>query len=85
MTQRLEVLLDDAEFAEIRRIARRHRMSVAEWVRKALRAVRSEETAAEPGRKLLTVREAAANSFPTADLDQMLAETQRGYVGARER
>ncbi len=33
MTQRLQVLLEDDEFAEIRRVAQRERMTVAEWVR----------------------------------------------------
>lgn len=81
MTQRLQVLLDDAEFAEIRRIARRHRMTVAEWVRQALRVAKSDEPAVEPRRKLMVVREATAGSYPTADIDQMLAETERGYLG----
>lgn len=81
MTQRLQVLLDDAEFAEIRRIARRHRLTVAEWVRQALRAAKADEPAVEPRRKLMVVREAAAGAYPTADIDQMLAETERGFLG----
>ncbi len=46
MTQRLQVPLDDAELAEIKRIARRHHMTVAAWVREALRAARRDEPAA---------------------------------------
>jgi len=41
MTQRLQVLLDEGKFDKIRRVARRHRMTVAEWVRQALRVARS--------------------------------------------
>lgn len=81
MTQRLQVLLDDSEFAEIRRIARRHRLTVAEWVRQALRLARAEEPATEPRRKLMLVREAAKGDYPTAGIEQMLAETERGYLG----
>ena len=81
MTQRLQVLLDDSEFDEIRRIARRHRMTVAEWVRQALRSARTDEPHAEPRRKLAVVREAAQGAYPTADIDVMLAEIERGYVG----
>lgn len=81
MTQRLQVLLDDSEFAEIRRIARRHRLTVAEWVRQALRLARVEEPATEPRRKLMVVRESAKGEFPTADIDQMIAQTERGYLG----
>lgn len=81
MTQRLQVLLDDTEFDEIRRIARRHRMTVAEWVRQALRAAKADEPYAEPKRKLAVVREAAAGGFPTADIALMLAEIERGRSG----
>ena len=59
MSERLQVLLDESEFAEIRRIAKRHHMTVAEWVRQALRAARRDEPATDPRRKLMAVREAA--------------------------
>lgn len=81
MSQRLQVLLDESEFAELRRIARRHLMTVAEWVRQALRAARRDEPATEPRRKLAVVRESALGAYPTADIDVMLAEIERGYVG----
>jgi hypothetical protein len=81
MTQRLQVLLAEEEFEEIRRVAQRHRMTVAEWVRQALRVARADEPYAEPQRKLAVVREAAQGTYPTADIDVMLAEIDRGYVG----
>jgi transposase-like protein len=81
MSQRLQVLLDEQEFAEIRRVARRHRMTVAEWVRQALRRARRDEPAGDPGRKLAVVREAAQHAYPTAGIEQMLAEIERGYLG----
>jgi len=84
MSQRLQVLLDEAEFAEIRRVARRHRMTVAEWVRQALRAARRDEPVEEPKRKLAAVREAARGSYPTADIATMLAEIERGYAPGDE-
>ncbi len=81
MSQRLQVLLDESEFADIRRIARRHRMTVAEWVRQALRLARRDEPESEPRRKLAAVREAAQGAYPTADIAAMLAEIERGYLG----
>ncbi len=81
MTQRLQVLLDDSEFDEIRRIAQRHHMTVAEWVRQALRAARRDEPGAEPQRKLLVLRETARHAYPTADIDQMLSEIEGGRFG----
>lgn len=81
MSQRLQVLLDEAEFAEIRRVARRHRVTVAEWVRQALRLARRDEPSSDPRRKLAAVREAARGAYPTADIAQMLSEIERGYTG----
>ncbi len=78
MSKRLQVLLDEAEFAEIQRLARRRRMSTAEWVRQALRAARQAEPGSEARRKLETIRAAAGYAFPTADIDQMLHEIGRG-------
>lgn len=81
MSQRLQVLLDEEEFAEIRRIARRHRMTVAEWVRQSLRAARREEPDMEPKRKLAAVREAVRGGYPTSDIGAMLADIEHGYLG----
>lgn len=82
MSQRLQVLLDEQEFAEVRRVARRRRMTVAEWVRQALRQARRAEPAGDPRRKLAAVREAAGHDYPTGDIAQMLAEIERGYLGS---
>ncbi len=82
MSHRLQVLLDETEFAEIRRIARLHRMTVAEWVRQALRAARRDEPVIDPRRKLAAVREAARYAYPTGDIDVMLAEIERGCLGS---
>lgn len=80
MSQRLQVLLDEEEFAEIRRLARRQRMTVAEWVRQALRAARRTQPREAPDRKLAVVREAARGAYPTADIDDMLREIEGGYL-----
>jgi hypothetical protein len=81
MSKRLQVLLDEAELAEIRKLARRQRLTTAAWVRQALRGARRAEPGADAKKKLATVRAAALNAFPTADIDQMLAEIERGYLG----
>ena len=79
MSQRLQVLLEEAEFEEIRKIARRHKLTLAEWVRQALRTARREEPLADAREKLRAVRMAARHEFPTADIDQMIAEIEQGY------
>lgn len=80
MSKRLQVLLDEGEMREIRKIARRKKMTVAEWVRQALRAARQEEPTSDHGRKLEVIRAAASHDFPTAEIDQMLSEIERGYL-----
>jgi hypothetical protein len=83
MSKRLQVLLDEGELRDIQRLARAQRMSVAEWVRGALRAARRREPLGDTGKKLEVVRSAARHAYPTADIDAMLGEIERGYVGER--
>jgi hypothetical protein len=80
MSKRLSVLLDDAEMKEIRTIARRRRMTVAAWVCAAIRAAMAEAPAIDPQRKLRALAVATSHSFPTADIDEMLAQIGKGRV-----
>jgi hypothetical protein len=80
MSKRLQVLLEEAELREIRKAARRSHMTVAEWVRRALREARKEEPVRDTLKKLEVVRAAARHEFPTADIDRMLEEIERGYL-----
>lgn len=81
MSKRLQVILDDQELADIQRAARRSKMTTAEWVRQALRAARRKEPRGDARKKLAVVRAAATHAYPTADIDQMLGEIERGYLG----
>lgn len=76
------MLLEESELAEIRKLARRQRLTTAAWVRQALRGARRAEPGVDAKRKLATVRAAVSHAFPTADIDQMLAEIERGYLGS---
>lgn len=83
MSKRLQVLFDEGELREIQRAARRARMTTAEWVRSALRAARRTQPLGDAGRKLHVVRTASRHGFPAPDIDQMLAEIERGYSEER--
>jgi predicted 2-oxoglutarate/Fe(II)-dependent dioxygenase YbiX len=85
MSKRLQVLLDDAELKEIQRIARAQRMTVAEWVRHALRTARRREPLGDVAKKIAAVREAAQHEYPTGDIGRMLSEIERGYLGDADR
>lgn len=80
MSKRLQVLFDETELAEIQETARRQGMTTAEWVRQATRAARREAPEGDVKKRLAVVRAAARHRFPTADIDRMLAEIERGYV-----
>lgn len=80
MSKRLQVLLDEPEWREVQRAARAQRTTVAEWVRQALRAARRREPLGDATRKLAVVRAAARHTYPTVDIDGMLAEIERGYL-----
>lgn len=84
MSRRLQVLLDPDEWEELREIARRHRTTVSEWVRRTLREAREREPRGDLDMKLRSVRAAARHEFPTADVEQMLEEIERGRGAERE-
>jgi hypothetical protein len=80
MSKRLQVLLDDREFRELREAARREDVPVSEWVRRALRDARRRRPEGDLETKLRAVRTAVRYEGPTVDIDEMLAEIERGYA-----
>jgi len=85
MAKRLQVILQDPEYREIQRIARLRHMSIAEWVRQALELARRREPTRSIDKKLAAIRAAARYQSPVADIDQMLAEIERGYLAGSSR
>lgn len=76
----MQVLVDEAEWKEIRRTARSQRLTVAEWVRQTLRSARQARSSRDSHEKIAAIRAAMKFAHPTADLDQMNAEIERGYL-----
>ncbi len=79
MSIRLQVVMDNAELDAIRTAARERGMTVSEWVREALREARRKVSDGDAERKLAAIRAADRHAYPTADIDQMVAEINRGY------
>jgi hypothetical protein len=79
MAKRLQVILQDPEYREIQRAANSQHLTIAAWVRQALAAARRRDPIGDPGKKLGVVRAAARHNYPTADIDQMLADIESGY------
>jgi predicted 2-oxoglutarate/Fe(II)-dependent dioxygenase YbiX len=78
MSKRLEVILEESDMQEIQVISRRKRMTVSEWVRTAIRAAKANEPVVDSRRKLQALRAATAHSFPSADIEEMLAQIEGG-------
>ncbi len=79
MAKRMQILIDEAEYRRIQRLARRQGMSLAEWVRRALRAAYREQPLGDRDKRLAAVRASSAGEFPTADIEQMLEQIAQGY------
>lgn len=80
MTKRIQVILQDEDYREIEAVARARHMTVEEWVRRALDRARRCESVADVEKKMAAVRSAAQYNFPTADIEDMLKEIERGYT-----
>jgi hypothetical protein len=73
MSSRLQVLVPEALDARLRKAAQRGRVSVGEFVRRAIeRALTDDRLPADPVARL------AHLGGPTSDIDQMLAEIEAG-------
>ena len=79
MSRRLQVLMNDAELRAIKLVARRERLSVAEWVRRALREARQRVPERSGARKRQAIEAALEHAFPSTDIGVMLGEIERGY------
>jgi macrodomain Ter protein organizer (MatP/YcbG family) len=84
MSKRLQVVLDADEWLELQNIARRHRMTLSDWVRRTLREAREREPHGDLDTKLRAIRTAVRHEFPVSDIEQMLEETERGYLDSPE-
>lgn len=74
------MLLDEKDYLQVEELARRDRMTVSEWVRRALHKAGQQEPSVEAGRKLEAVRAAVQHEYPTADIEQMIREIEQGYT-----
>src|SRR5262245_624702 len=73
MSKRLQVLFSAAEVRDLQLLARSRGLTVAAWVRQALRAAAREEPRGDFGKKLAIVRHASRHTFPSTDLSSSLS------------
>lgn len=63
----------------IEKAAQQQQLTPAEWARRTLIAAEADQKQADMRVKLSAVRKAAELSFPTASIEQILAEIEQGY------
>ena len=80
MTKRLQVLMDDDELQQIQRLAQRDLVTTAEWVRQRLREAQEQRARPDIASKLAAIQKASTYRAPVPDIEQMLAEIERGYL-----
>ena len=78
MSTRLQVIVSEDELSSLRQAARRTGLTVSEWVRRALRRARDEQAGPTAESRLRAVERALACNHPTGDIDEMLADIERG-------
>ncbi len=83
MKKRLQIPVEDSEFAAIEEIARAKGLTVADWVRQTLRAELAADDEYGTRRKLEAVRAAVRHEFPSGPIEQMLAEVEGFHVPTR--
>lgn len=71
--------MDQDELDAVRAAASERGLTVSEFVRETLREARRKVARGDVERKLAAVRAADRHTYPTADIDQMLGEIERGY------
>jgi len=72
--------MDDNELRSIQRLARREKVTTAEWVRQRLREAREQRARPDIAAKLAAIQAAYRHDGPTGDIVQMLTEIERGYL-----
>ena len=78
MSTRLQVIVSEEEMASLRQAARRTGLTVSAWARQALRRVRDEQAGPTAESRLRALERALACNHPTGDIDEMLADIERG-------
>jgi len=78
MSKRLQIIVPDDEAEQLRRCAEREGMTLSEWARRALdRAQKSQLGPTQEG-KLDALETALRCSHPTAPIEEMLNDIERG-------
>ena len=78
VSRRLQIVMADEEYQALARAARRRGQAISQVVRDSVRRTVAEEPAMDPDRRIAAVLRFARFAGPTGDVQQLLAEIDRG-------
>ena len=80
MSIRLQVLLDEDELKEVKKLAVQENLTVSAWVRRAIQHEKKERPGTAARKKLQVIQNFSKYDFPTGDYKDMAAEIDSGYL-----
>jgi Ribbon-helix-helix protein, copG family len=78
MSKRLQIVMPDDEYGAVERAARRRGKPLSQLVRESLRRTVSEEHEVDPETRIAAILRFARFSGPSADIDEILSDIERG-------
>ena len=78
MSKRLQIVLPDDEYVAVERAARRRSKPISQLVRESLRRTVAEPEEMSPDERIAAILRFARFSGPSADIDEILADIERG-------
>lgn len=72
--------MDNSEYRAFQKLAERIQMSLGEWVRLAMRSFAQNYSTKNPDQKMLALRQAAEQKFPSGEIDDILSQINSGYT-----
>lgn len=78
MSKRLQILLPEKEFNELRKVCKKHAVTVAEWVRASIRTSLESSRPIPVEQRIETLLKFAENRGPTGEIDEILSAIEKG-------
>ena len=79
MSIRLQILLDEDELQEVKKLAIEEKLTVSAWVRRAIQHEKKERPGTAARKKLQIINKSSKYNYPTGDYQDIAAEIDSGY------
>ena len=76
----MQILLDDDELREVKKLAMQEKLTVSAWVRRAIQHEKKERPGTAAREKLLIIQNSSKYDFPTGEYKDIAADIDSGYL-----